>query len=139
LKYYESYFKYASGLDWPATMGKMPGKNDWHPNSPLYSCSSNDINTFVWNVIKERPGYVNELYSWYTTPEINFIGKTENLADDLIKVLRLLNTKFDEDRVRNYPPKNVSKKPEKEIVWDEDLKQKILKLEYPALVRYGYV
>jgi hypothetical protein len=139
LRYYESYFKYASDLGWPPTMGKMPGRNDWHPNSPLYGCGSNDINTFVRNAIKTRPGYINELYSWYTTPEINFIGKTENLVDDLIKVFNLLGISFDKERVRSHPPQNVSKKPAGKIMWDEDLKKEVLKLEYPALVRYGYV
>ena len=36
-------------------------------------------------------------------------------------------------------PQNVSKKPSGKIIWDEDLKKEVLKLEYSALIRYGYV
>jgi hypothetical protein len=36
-------------------------------------------------------------------------------------------------------PQNESKKPAEKIIWDEDLKKEVLKLGYPALIRYGYV
>lgn len=139
LKYYESYYKFAMQLGWPATMGKMPGKNDWHPNSPLYMEKPKNFNEFIRKIIKKHPGYVTELYSSYTSPNIDFIGKTENLVEDLIKVLKLMDVSFDEEIVRNFPPQNVSKNPPEKIVWDEELKKEVLKLEYAAFVRYGYI
>jgi len=126
-------------LGWPATMGKMPGKNDWHPNSPLYMEKPKNFNEFIRKIIKKHPGYVTELYSSYTSPNIDFIGKTENLVEDLIKVLKLMDVSFDEEIVRNFPPQNVSKNPPEKIVWDEELKKEVLKLEYAAFVRYGYI
>lgn len=142
LQYYESYYKFAIQLGWPEgpyPMGKMPGKNDWHPNSPLYMPKPKDFNEFVENVLKKHPGYVTELYSSYTTPFINFIGKNENLVNDLIEVLRIMKIDFDENIVRNHKKENVSKLPPKPMEWDDKLRKEVLKLEHPGLVRYGYV
>ena len=139
LKYYESYFKFAASLGWPETMGKMPGSNDWHPNSPFYGCESDDFNVFMKNIMSKHPGYVTELYSSFTRPSIDFIGKNENLVEDLIKVLDIMKINFDPDLVRNHSPKNVSKAPQKPIQWDNSIKEEILKMEYPCLVNYGYL
>ena len=84
-----------------------------------------------------RPGYVTELFGWYTKPQIDFIGKQESLRDDLVKVLKIMNVDFDEDFIRTY--KEVGVSPTKKIVWDEDLKTEMFKLEYAGVVRYGYL
>jgi hypothetical protein len=142
LTYYESYYKYALQLGWPEgnnPMGKMPGNNSWHPNSPLFMPKPKGFNDFIKGVVKRHPGYVTELYSSYTSPSIDFIGKTENLADDLIKVLTIMGINVPEEKVRSYPTQNVSKTEEVNIVWDAELKKEVLKLEYAALVRYGYI
>ena len=141
LKYYESYFKYAWSLDWPEFPGlDVHSKTDkWHPNSVLFDIGDKDFNQFIRNVIKKRPGYVTELYGSFATPDIDFIGKTENLVEDFINVLHLMKVDFDEQYVRDLKPVNVSKKPSNPIKWDPKLKEEILKIEYPALVKYGYV
>ena len=84
------------------------------------------------------PGYVADLYSSYTGPLVQYIGKQENLTEDLISVLKLLELKFSEDRIRKQEKINISNTSE-ELVWDEDLRKMVLQLEYPGLVRYGYI
>ena len=54
------------------------------------------------NVLNKRPGYITELFHSFTNEGINFIGKNENLKEDLIKVLTHLNLSFDEDFILNY-------------------------------------
>lgn len=136
----ESWFKYMSQptqnwLSW----GDERDINKWHPNSVLNGVGHADFNQYIRNVIKKRPGYVTEMYGWYTTPEIDYIGRQENLKEDLITILKSMELKFDESLVRNYPIVGGSREPGRPIVWDETLKEEVLRLEYAGLVRYGYL
>ena len=139
ISWYESWFKYMSQptrnwRDW----GGENSIYGWHPNRMLNGVEADSFNELIENMIKKRPGYVTEMYGWYTEPPMRFIGKQENLANDLIEVLKIMNLNFDEEYVRNYKKVGVSPKPSKEIVWDPDLKRKVTLLEYAGLVRYGY-
>ena len=57
----------------------------WHPNAMLNGLGSSDFNTFVSNVNRKRPGFVTEMYGWYVRPGVHFVGRQENLAEDLIE------------------------------------------------------
>ncbi|HAV78541.1 MAG TPA: hypothetical protein DCX53_14425, partial [Anaerolineae bacterium] len=107
----ESWFKYMSQpaqnwLNW----GSEYDMHKWHPNSILNEVGDPDFNQFIRNVIMKRPGYVTELFGWYTTPEVDFVGKQENIRTDLIHVLKELNLDFDENIILRYPMVGVSKK-----------------------------
>jgi hypothetical protein len=97
---------------------------------------SPDFNEFVRNVARHRPGFVAELYGWYATPEIDFVGRQENLAADLVLALRRMGLDLDEERVRSRPAENASRCDP--LQWDPGLREEIERLEYAALVRYGY-
>ena len=76
----------------------------------------------------------------YTLPGlVDFVGRQENLCEDLIQVLRLRGHEFDPDFVRSYDSVNVSNAPPMSIEWDPALRERMIQLEYPALVRHGYV
>lgn len=138
LKWYESWWKYMSGRGWN-DWGVEGDKDNWHPNAILNGLGDDDFNAFVRKVVAKRPGYVTELYGWYTQPGISFIGKQERLTDDLIDVLKQLNVNFDEQRIREFRPINESQRPSTPVVWDEALKAEVERLEYAGLVRYGYL
>jgi hypothetical protein len=140
LSWYESYFRFmsAAAQNWRA-WGDENDINLWHPNAMLNGTEAPDFNQFVRNVIRKRPGYVTEMYGWYTRPPVDFIGKQENLYDDLIQVLSMLNVPFDEQFIRNYPRQNVSSKPAKPLEWDPNLREELYKLEYAGIYRYGYL
>lgn len=140
VKWYESWFKYMSqpSRQW-CEWGDEKDTKRWHPNAVLNGLGDTNFNQFVRNVIRKRPGYVTELYGWYTKPQIDFVGKQENLREDLIHVLRVLDFEFDEDFVRNFPKVGVSSKTEDKVIWDPDLKEEVFKLEYAGIVRYGYL
>jgi hypothetical protein len=137
LSWYESWFRYASQ---PRIKGLRFGRKKdiigWHPNAMLNGLVTSDFNQFIRNIIDSRPGYVTELYGWYTRPQMDFIGKQENLADDLVKVLKIMNIKFDEEFIRNYKKVGVSDK--KEIVWQKELEKEAALCEYSGMLRYGY-
>jgi|GEM_PF-4738867 len=78
------------------------------------------------------------MYDSYTVPGINFVGRQEQLVEHLLAVLRVLNVNFDEDRIRNLAPANVSRTPSREVVWHEALRRLAEHHERAALVRFGY-
>ena len=123
LGWYESFFKYQSGGGWPKWGDESDPIRGWHPNSVLNGTSDEDFNRFVRKVVAKRPGYVTEMYGWYTYPRIDFIGKQERLADDLIAVLNHLNVNFDEDRIRSTRVWNDSHKPRRPLVWEDDVRR----------------
>jgi hypothetical protein len=138
IKWYESYFKYVSQprVNWK-TWGTTPsGTVGWHPCNMLNECKSDDFNEFVRNVVRVRPGYATELFGWYTKAPVHFIGKQENLREDLIRALKMRQLPFDEDALRNSPAAGVSD--DQKISWDPALRELVAKLEYGGLVRYGY-
>ena len=138
LSWYESWWRYMEGRGWN-DWGEINSAKKWHPNAVLNGLGSHDFNEFIWNVIQKRPGYVSELFFSYTKPGISFIGKTENLRNDLISVLEYLDLFFDKSVVLNSIEKNVSQTPKTKIEWDPQLKQTLLRLELPALVHFGYL
>lgn len=139
LSWYESWFSYMSqaSRNWQ-NFGNENDLFDWHPNSILNGCGSEDFNQFVENVITKCPGYVSQLYSRYTCPKIDFIGKQETLREDLITVLKSLGLTFDEMHIRNAQEHGVSEKPKNPVSWNESLRKEVMALERPALRAYGY-
>ena len=140
LSWYESWFKYMTqpSRQWQ-NWGDPTDPDNWHPNSVLNGLGDPDFNQFVRNVIRKRPGYVTEMYGWYTKSMMDFVGRQENLPDDLIAVLKRMNLEFDEAFIRNYPRVGESPLPATKIVWDDSLKEEVYKLEYAGIVRYGYL
>lgn len=137
LRWYESWWRFMEGKQWKR-WGVQGFANAWHPNSVLNGLGSHDFNEFVRNVVRVRPGYVTELYSRYTDERIDFIGRQESLVDDFVHVLQELNVSFDEQQIRELAPVNVSATPKERVHWDPQLRELVTKLEYPALIRYGY-
>ena len=70
----------------------------------------------------------------YAPPTIDFIGKTENLVDDLVIFLNRRGYKIDYNFVAQYKKVNVSKKIA--ISWDSRLKEEVLDSEKMAVLRY---
>ncbi len=137
LRWYESFWRYMSKHKWPK-LGNKYDVNNWHPKALLNGTENNDFNQFMRNVLTTRPGFVTEMYGWYTLPAVNFIGKQEYLTDDLIIVLKQLNVRFDEERIRKYHRVNSSKTKSNKIVWDNQLLEEVTQLELAGIKRYGF-
>lgn len=138
INWYESYWRFMEDNNWHG-WGKVNSAANWHPTAILEEFGSPDFNEFMFNVIRNRPGYVSELYFSYTKPGISFIGKNENLREDLAKVLNKMKLTFDKTKVLGSQRVNKSRTPREEINWDPQLKNTILKLELPALIHFGYL
>lgn len=133
LRWYESWFTMMSSREWPI-WGTDP--DYWNPSAILDGLGDTSFNGFISNVLSKRPGFVTEMYGAYTSHGIDYIGRQENIADDLIKLLEFLGLKFNADRVRDFKPVNASGKTR--IEWRPDLQEATERAEYASFQRFGY-
>jgi hypothetical protein len=132
VRWYESYWKFMAGAWHPWEPGR------WHPQRPIDTCADDDFNRFVGNVLRERPGYVSEMYGWYTDRGVDYIGRCERLCDDLIEALGRAGEQFDAAALRTFPRVNESSARRGQPVWNPDLLRRIVEVERPAIERFGY-
>jgi hypothetical protein len=129
VEFYRSYWRFKMGAG-------------WDPANPLdMDCAATDFPAFVRNVLRLYPGMCGRLYQDYVGPpggEIEFIGRHERLADDLILALRLIGERVDEAAIRACPPRNVSDRARFPAEYSRDLEEAVRRAEAPALERFGY-
>ena len=131
LTWYESWWKFMAG-DWhPWEVGR------WHPQRPIDDCGDDDFNRFVENVLRERPGYVSEMYRWYARG-VDFVGRTESLPDDLRRALVGCGLDVDVEALRRVPAENVSKPRRGLPRWDPAVRERLVESERDAIEAYGY-
>ena len=82
------------------------------PKTPLDRAWDDLFEPFVLNVLERYPnGYVTQLYQFYVgsgADGVDFIGRQENLADDLVSALTLAGEDFDEQALRAMKRVNVA-------------------------------
>lgn len=139
LKWYESWFKYMSqpNRNW-LSFAEASKAYGWHPNANIDGLGDVEFNQFVRNVIAKHPGYVTNLFDGYVSPQVNFVGKQENLRENLVTALEQADLDFDADFIRNFEDVGVSKTPRSTIEWDPELRTQVLQLEQKCLQRFGY-
>ena len=134
LSWYESWWKFQAG-HWDQF---EPGV--WHPQRGLESCRADDFSEFIRLCLEREPGYVTRMYEWYIGPPghefVDFVGRYETLADDLIRALTILDRPFDEAALRGHSPENVSVKRKGLPTWNPALRKRVLELEAPTLRRF---
>ena len=105
LAWYESWWRFMSSIDW-RVLGDENDPHRWYPTAMLNGLGSPDFNTFVHNVLRKRPGFVTEMYSWYVRPGVTFVGRTEHLRRDLQRAFKLMQLPFDREIFESIPPQN---------------------------------
>jgi hypothetical protein len=100
--------------------------------------SSTDFAGFVSTATSEVPCYLSKLYEFFLGPPgaIEYVGKQENLVEDLIAALQGAGVEFDPDDVRAVPPVNEGSDDMPEIT--PELQQLIVTSERPAYERFSY-
>ncbi len=137
LDWYASFWRYMGQRDNPHWASE-PDLHGWHPCRPIAHAGHPEFNEYIRRIIASRPGFVTELYSQFAAPEISFVGRQENLASDLVAALEQLNVTFDEDRIRQAKLVNRSPRDGASTEWEPNLREEMMRIEYPALLRYGY-
>jgi len=83
---------------------------------------------------------VSRMYEWFIGPpghdHVQFVGRQENLIEDLIDVLTILGYEIDVRAIHGIARANESQKRRGEPVWDPDLRRKVMELEAPAIRRF---
>ena len=77
------------------------------------NCCSDNFVEFVEKVIQRYPGICSKTFEIFVGSrgsEIEYIGKYENLCENLIAALYAAGEEFHENAIRRCPPKNVSNK-----------------------------
>ena len=126
---YSSYWRFKMRHGW-----------DWR-NPFDHDCALDSFTDFVRRVLDRYPGWCTQTFEDYVGPvtkTIEFIGRYERLADDLVLALRQAGEPFDEALLRRTPPANVSTWPVRELVWSPDLVAEVMHVEAGAVQRFGY-
>lgn len=129
LDLYRSYWQYKMGTGWDAA------------NAIDRHCSSPDFHEFVRRVIAHYPGVLGQSLEAFVGPpadEIDFVGRYEKLADDLVRALELAGESFDEAAIRTLPPVNVSRKDQFPATYTPALERALREVEAATLERFGY-
>jgi hypothetical protein len=70
--------------------------------------------------------------------EIEFVGRFERLADDLVRALHFAGETFDERKLREGPPLNTTTWPDGKRGWSDALFEQVGDAEQSCLARFGY-
>jgi hypothetical protein len=127
LTWYQSYFSYKRRKGWDA-------KNDWDQ-----AVRADTFEEFMRRAIDQTPGYYSKLLRRFVGragEEIDFIGRSERLMEDLIRGLQLAGESFQPEDVRKVPPLNESDYRRHPAVYPDDLAERVLKAEAEAVQRF---
>lgn len=129
LSWYESFWRYSKSIGSP--IYKYP-----HPLEKICSCYDDDFNCFIEKSLDICPGFVSEMYLRFVYPDISFVGRTENLEEDLKWALNLNGIYIDDEYFAHNLPKNESLK--YPIDWSPLLMGDVCRMESLAFERFGY-
>lgn len=114
----------------------------WDPANELdRQCQAEDFERFVRRVLEQFPGiYARTLQDFVGPPDapIEFIGRYENLVEDLVRALSLAGEDFDAGAIRGLPPYNVSDKRKAPAVYTPALEAAVRHAEAEVFTRFGY-
>ncbi len=140
LSWYESWFKY---MTQPSRNWRAWGScHEWHPCRPLNGLGDADFNRFMHNVLRQEPGFVTRLYDSYiqrpsTRPTL-YVGKQENLRNDLIEIFETTGVEFDRDLILSYPAVGVSPQPMPPVQWGPGIRTQAESFEARGISEWGY-
>lgn len=126
---YRSYWQFKMTYEWDKK------------NQIDMECRSDNFHVFIKNLLNKYPGCYGDALVEFVGEEgneIEFIGKYENLTEDLINALKLAGEMFNEGVIRNLPPYNVSDKKRFQAQYTKELEQEVRKSEAKVLNRFGY-
>lgn len=126
---YRSYWQFKMTVGWDAA------------NVLDQRCQSDDFATFVTKVLADFPGvYARSLRDYVGPPEapIEFIGRFENLVEDLVQALTLAGERFDARAIRQLPPSNVSDKQKAPAQFTPALEAAVRAAEAEVFERFAY-
>lgn len=127
-------------LPWWRSLWAHRMRTGWHPEHEIDSrARSQDFREFVSLVVERLPGHLNERFCRYVGPpdaEIDFVGRYESLADDLVRALQLAGEDFDEVRIRAQPRLNANDYVAFPARFDPELAERLAESERAIIDRF---
>lgn len=126
--WYQSYWAYKQDT------------SSWSHTNPFdQQCADDYFLEFVKKALASYPvGYVTWLYEFYTENS-GFVGRQENLRNDLIAALQWAGEDYALDGIESITPKNVSTAERRGLAkYDGETLEKVLKIESKIINKYGY-
>lgn len=141
LSWYESWFRYTKQEGYKqwgkGCRLKDYSKVGWHPFAIISDCVEKDFNQSIWNIYRKRPGFVTEMFSWYTEPDwVDYVGKQENLREDLAFVLDKMNLNYNRGVIAKSDREKVTQSDR--VKWDPELKELVREAEDATYKRFDY-
>jgi hypothetical protein len=127
---YRSYWQFKMTVGWDAA------------NMLDQRCRADDFVGFVMAVVRDFPGIYARSLRDYVGPAhapIEFIGRYEDLVEDLVRALTLAGEQFDAEAIRQLPPSNVSNKVKAPADFTPELEAAVRAAEAEVFERFGYV
>jgi len=109
---------FSGGIDYP--LGKLDRQ-----------CKSDKFETFIKNVVRNK-GYLKHLY-WCVTKDCRYVGRQENLTNDLIYIWKELNEDFNEKIIKDTKLANTS---ESHPIYTEMMSDDICEVEEDVINLY---
>jgi len=121
IAWYKSIWKYKSQGGWTDVYVKYKDK---------------DFNVFMKNIMDISPGFLTRMYKEFDG--VDYLGKQENLENDLISILETLGEEVDYDIVGKVKPLNTSDYPvDKRLCeYDPKILERMKKLEKWIFEKY---
>lgn len=142
LTWYESTWRKET-FDRNSNKHQMKSKSSWSPTIITRRHYNSNFLEWVKMCIEEEPGWLTRVYELFVGPEevefCDFIGRTENLADDFFEVLKILgyNTKELLSEIQKVKEKNrVPIEEVPHVLWDKKTKKLLLRSERVAIKRF---
>lgn len=108
-------------------------------------CGSENFEEFLWRVLERRPGYVTHLYEQYVGREddtVGYVGRQENLREDLLEALHRAGEKFcDEDIIQTGEANKAatSESWSEKCKYSPELEEAVVRSEHRIMKRFGYI
>lgn len=96
------------------------------------------------NVLAHCPGHVSRLYQYFLGEEfdcVDFVGKQENLPEDLLSALRMAGESFTAEKIYEVPCVNAASQDiayTGSCLYTPELLQQVLQAEQECMHKFGY-
>lgn len=137
VSYYESVWKWLN-RDARKRSAKQPNwaiRRRWHPFRDVAKLWDQEFNVWVARVLEDVPAFATRLFEMYVGPEgapfVDFIGRLENIKEDMEVVLSRLGNPMELDNVTGK-----INAIDKDVSWDDYLLERVLKIERPTIERF---
>lgn len=94
-------------VGWLRSYFKHRVKYGWNMYEDIdLECKADTFEEFIDRYLKRVPGYYSHLVSQYD--KVDFVGRTENLNNDLVAILKACGESFDKQKIINAQPYNTT-------------------------------